>query len=472
MFGRSQSGPGSLSINTTQANTNAASSTSQPPAAGGLFGSLQKDKPSSNLFGSSLTTSQPHQSSSLFGLGNPQQSQGTGLFGSNTTSQPQSSSAAAGNPAVTQAGLLFSGSNMNTQQNSGGGPFGLQQQSNQPATSLFGATNPQSQPQQGGGIFASLGQNQTQQKPQAIECDKLNQLTLVLMRSAPTQSQNQGQQQNQQSSIFATSIGQYSQQQRPIPGVRVSTSELRPTTRFTDLHEHLQTLIANIDDFVQQQMKYQQECVSLNPSISQDCNDMPNDVDHCTKALETMETALENDAGIISQAKSLTKGDVGNANLCFSAIENMAIPQQYQTTNLWALPSVSREPAPSLLDDENSNNGTSSLNLLNYFTDQADDMSNLLHGYQRNIGEVEAYLKGIEGNTIQQMQQFLFTRGHDGQGKSAEDQVRELAAVLKEFENSILNVAGKVGGVREKMTEVMLGDHGSQTGRSKRFAPL
>ena len=252
----------------------------------------------------------------------------------------------------------------------------------------------------------------------------------------------------------------------------MSTSELRPTTRFTDLHEHLQTLIANIDDFVQQQMKYQQECVSLNPSISQDCNDMPNDVDHCTKALETMETALENDAGIISQAKSLTKGDVGNANLCFSAIENMAIPQQYQTTNLWALPSVPREPAPSLLDDENSNNGTSSLNLINYFTDQADDMSKLLHGYQRNIGEVEAYLKGIEGNTIQQMQQFLFTRGHDGQGKSAEDQVRELAAVLKEFENSILNVAGKVGGVREKMTEVMLGDYGGQTGRSKRFVPL
>ncbi|KAI4089005.1 MAG: hypothetical protein LQ344_005666 [Seirophora lacunosa] len=453
-----------------------ASSTSQPPAAGGLFGSLQKDKPSSNLFGPSLTTSQPPQSTSLFGSANPQQSQGTGLFGSNPTSQPQSSSAAAGNTTATQAGLLFGGSNMNTQQQSGGGLFGLQQQSNQPTTSIFGATNSQSQPQQGGGLFASLGQNQTQQKPLASSMfGGLNQQKQPSI-FAPTQTQNQGQQQNQQQNqqppVFATSIGQYSQQQRPIPGVRVTTSELRPTTRFTDLHEHLQTLIENIDDFVQQQMKYQQECISLNPSISQDCNDMPNDVDYCTRALDTMQTALENDAGAISQAKLLTKGDVGNAKLSFSAIENMAIPQQYQTTNLWALPSVSRDSAPSLLDEEGSKNGTSSVNMINYFTDQADNMSKLLHGYQRNIGEVEAYLRGIEGNTVHQTQQLLFARGHDGQGKTAEDQVRELAAVLKEFENGILNVAGKVGGVREKMTEVMLGDYGSQTGRSTRMAPL
>lgn len=252
----------------------------------------------------------------------------------------------------------------------------------------------------------------------------------------------------------------------------MSTSELRPTTRFTDLHEQLQTLIENIDDFIQQQMKYQQECVSLNPSISQECDDMPNDVEYCTKALDTMQTALENDAGAISHAKLLTKWDVANAKLNFSAIENMAVPQQYQTTSLWALPSVSRESAPSLLDDEDNKDGIGSVNLINYFSSQADDMSKLLNGYQKNIGEVEAYLKGIEGNTMPQMQQQLFTRGHDGQRKTAEDQIRELAAVLKEFENGILNVAGRVGGVRENMQEVMLGDYGSQHGRARRFAPM
>lgn len=252
----------------------------------------------------------------------------------------------------------------------------------------------------------------------------------------------------------------------------MTTTELRPTTRFTDLHEHLQTLIENIDDFIQQQIKYQQECVSLNSFIGQECDTMPNDVDYCSRALDTMQTALENDAASIAQAKSLTKEDVANAKLNFAAIENMAIPQQYQTTNLWALPSVSRESAPSLLDDDESKDGRGSVNLINYFSSQADDISKMLNGYQKNIGEVEAYLRGIEGNTVQQMQHLLLTRGHDGQAKTTEDQVRELAGVLKGFDSGILNVAGKVGGVRESMHEVMLGDYGSQNGRNRRFAPL
>lgn len=252
----------------------------------------------------------------------------------------------------------------------------------------------------------------------------------------------------------------------------MTTSELRPTTRFTDLHEHLQTLIENIDDFIQQQMKFQQECVSLNPSIDEECQNIPGDVEYCSKTIDTMQTALENDAGAIARAKSIIKEDVANAKLSFSAIENMAIPQRYQTTSLWALPSVSRASAPSLLDEGDTADSVGNVNLVNYFSTQADHMSKLLEGYQKNIGDVETYLNGIEGSTMQQMQQLLFTRGHDGQGKSAEDQVRQLAAVLKEFEHGILNVAGRVGGVRENLQEVMLGDYGSQHGRNRRFAPL
>ncbi|KAL8710668.1 MAG: hypothetical protein Q9225_007251 [Loekoesia sp. 1 TL-2023] len=392
-----------------------------------------------------------------------------GLFGLNTTSQPQQSSAPAETSTTTQAGLLFGGSNMNTQQKPGGGLFGGQQQSSQPTTSLFGSTNAQSQPQPQSGPFASLGQNQNQQKPQTsslfggINKEK---------EGPSTQTQNTGQQQHQQPSLFATSIGQYTQRQQPVPGVRVTTSELRPTTRFTDLHEQLQTLIENIDDFIQQQMKFQQECVALNPSIEESCNQMPIDVDFCTKALDTMQTALENDAEAISQAKLLTKGDISNAKLSFSAVDNMAVPQQYQASNLWALPSVSRESAPSLLDDEYARDGNSSTSLVAFFSNQSDTMSRYLDGYKKNVADIEVYLKGIEANTMQQMQQLFFTRGQDGSGKNAEDQVRELAAVLKEFENGILNVAGRVGGVRENMQGVMLGDYGSQIGRSRRFGPL
>ncbi|KAL8732527.1 MAG: hypothetical protein Q9166_002741 [cf. Caloplaca sp. 2 TL-2023] len=369
---------------------------------------------------------------------------------------------------------------MNTQQQTSGGLFGSQQQSNQPSTSLFGNTNTQPAPstslfgntnaqtqlQPGGGLFGSLGQNQNQPKPQTSS------LFGGLNSSSSNQAQNQAQQPNQQLSLFATSIGQYTQRQQPVPGVRVTTSELRPTTRFTDLHEQLQTLIENIDAFIQQQMKFQQECAAMNHGLDQHCCQLPDDVEFCTKALDTMQHALENDAEAISQAKALTKEDVTNAKLSFTTIENMTVPQQYQATNLWALPSISQHVAPSLLDDEDTREGDGSTNLVSFFSTQADGMSKSLDSYKKNVAEVENYLKGIEANTVTKMQQLLFTRGEDGQGKSAEDQVRELAAVLKDFENGIINVAGKVGGVRENVQEVVLDGYGGSTGRNRRLAPL
>ncbi|KAL8698845.1 MAG: hypothetical protein Q9224_001668 [Gallowayella concinna] len=477
MFGRSQNGPGGLSINTNQANSLSAPSTSQPPASGGLLGSsVQRDKPSTSLFGSSLSTSQPQQSNSLFGSTNPQPSQSTGLFGSSTAPQPQQGTGTSGTSMANQGGGLFGSSTMGPQQQSGGGLFGLPQQSNQPATSLFGNTNTQPQPtisvfgstnaqpqaQQGGGLFASLGQNQNQAKPQTSS-----------LFGAPNQgSSNQPPNQALQPSLFATSIGQYTQRQQPVPGVRVTTSELRPTTRFTDLHEQLQTLIENVDGFIQQQMKFQQECTALNSGLDEDCAQIPNDVELCGKALDTMQHALENDAEAISQAKALTQGDVTNAKLSFTTIENMTVPQQYQATNLWGLPSISRASAPTLLDDRDVTEGDGSTSLVSFFSTQVDHMSKSLDNYKRNVAEVEGYLKGVETHSMTRMQQLYLTRGHDGQGKSAEDQVRELAAVLKEFENGIINVAGKVGGVREKVLEVILDDHGSYDGINRRFAPL
>ncbi|KAL8925950.1 MAG: hypothetical protein Q9172_002003 [Xanthocarpia lactea] len=481
MFGRSQSGPGGLSINTNQANSLAAPSASQPPASGGLFGSsLQKDKPSTSFFSASLATSQPQQSNSLFGSTSAQPSQSAGLFGSVPSSQTQYGSVPLGTSTSNQAGGLFGAPAMNTQQQAGGSLYGSQQQSNPPATTLFGNTNSQSQrttnlfgtanvqssSQQGGGPLSSLGQSQIQSKPQTLSIfNNFNQ-------GSSNSPQTQAQQPQQQPPLFATSIGQYTQRQQPVPGVRVTTSELRPTTRFADLHEQLQTLIENIDGFIQQQMKFQQECAAMNHGLDENCNQMPDDVEFCTKALHTMQHALENDAEAIAQAKALTKADVANAKLSFATIENMSVPQQYQAINLWALPTNAREATPLPLDDEGITEGNGSTSLVSFFSAQADEMSKSLDNYKRNIAEAEKYLKGIETNTVTQLQQLSLTQGQDGQGKSAEDQVRELAAVLKEFENGIINVAGKVGGVREKVQGAILDDYGSYNGRNRRFAPL
>lgn len=206
------------------------------------------------------------------------------------------------------------------------------------------------------------------------------------------------------------------------------------------------------------------QCESMIGSIAESETNIPNDVEYCAKTLETLQDALENDAEAIAHAKGLVSVDARNAKLSFKVIQNMKTPQQYQPLGLWNIPNASQAVAPTLTDEDHP-----SSDLVSYFSQEADSMSTTLEGYKRSVAEVEAYLKGIEASTMQQMQQMAFTQGQDGKSKSAEDQVRELAAVLREFEKGILGVAGKVGEAREKVQEVMFGDFGSSNGRTRRF---
>lgn len=202
--------------------------------------------------------------------------------------------------------------------------------------------------------------------------------------------------------------------------------------------------------------------------INDMCETMPTDVDYCRRSLDTMQQALENDAESIAFAKGLAKADVADAKLSFKVIQNLKLPPQFHQTSLWSSATAPRDLGPRFPDDDLEAGG--SQNIVEYFSKQADQMFKALDTYKRNIAEVEGYLKGIESNAILQMQQMVFTRGRDGNEKTAEDQVRELAAVLREFESGILGVATHVGATREKVQDVMLssvdeGRHAMSRGR-------
>ncbi|KAI9836356.1 MAG: hypothetical protein M1819_001385 [Sarea resinae] len=403
---------------------------------GGLFGSQSTQQTGGGLFGSSTQQSQPQQSGGLFGstLGQNQQQQ----------QQPQ-------------------------QQSQGGGLFGGLNSQNKP--SLFGSST-----------------NQPQQQTSSLF----------------SQSQSQQQQQQQKPSLFGQSTQQQpqqqQQQQQSVPGVQIDISQLRGTTRFNDLHETLQKQIETIDTFIQQQMTYKDQCAALMPKHGETLSYIPNDVEFITRRLETAQHALENDAQAVDRVRKLIRKDAADAKLSFSAIDNLKLPHQYHYTGLWndptAVPSGSQssaskgaaavgvsgsragDPSSSSAgpgsgaagtndndnDDEEKDSTTTSL--LSYFTRTAAEMSQTLAHYRGNLQEIESHLRGVEASTMQQMQQLLFTRQRDENGgfsgsgggaRSAEDQVRELAAVLREFENGILAVAGKVGGVREGVQELALG---------------
>jgi len=256
------------------------------------------------------------------------------------------------------------------------------------------------------------------------------------------------------------------QHQPTIPGVKIDVSNIRGTTRFNDLHEELQKQIETIDNFIQTQMHFKAECDSVQPKIESQSLYIPNDVDFVTRKLDTMQHALENDAAAIDGVRKSVKKDAADARLSFRAIDNLKLPQQYHYTGLWNVPAVSQSAGPKLPgDDDDEGGGT---DLVSYFEAQAEEMGKTLEGYRRSVQDIEAHLKGVETNTVQQMQQLAFTKGRDGGQRSAEDQVRELAAVLREFENGIMAVAGKVGGAREGVTELIVGGVGPQNGRGGR----
>ena len=245
-----------------------------------------------------------------------------------------------------------------------------------------------------------------------------------------------------------------------MPGVRVSVSELRPTTRFDDLHEDLQKMIETIDTFVFEQMRFQAQCElalegqgeGVQRGVAKAAETIPTDVKQCQTTLDAVQQALENDAQTIAHAKRLTKADEANANLSFKALSTLRTPQQFQNSNMWNALNASQTVGPTLIDADQIQGAAS--NLVSYFSIQADEMSKALESYKGRIGEVEAYLGGMEANMMNQIQQLTFVRDRDGGPKSAEDQVKELAAVLNEMEAGIVGVASRITGTREQVQGV------------------
>lgn len=363
------------------------------------------------------------------------------------------------------------GNEQSTNQPIAGNTFGNQQTQN--TSGLFGSSTTQIlQPQtQQGGLFGSTlapnSQNtqntQNIQNPQNQGAGGSNLFGNTSSNmSGPLFGSSQNASSTQMSSlqqraplpIFSGSIGQQSQQQT-VPGVRISVNELRPTTRFNDLHEDLQKIVEFVDAFILNKIQWQEQCEAVNKSMDQFCEQISPDVEHCTKNLDVVQQSLENDAESVAVAKRTVQIDASDAKTSFQVIDNLKLPQQFHTTNFWSTIPVSQHHAGSTIDGLSEDGGNR--NLVDYFSKQVDDLSKTLAAYSSNITDVEAYLKGIEANTARQMQDVNSHRDVNSGGRSAESQVRELAIVLREFENGILNVATNVGGAREAVQEVVLG---------------
>jgi len=246
-------------------------------------------------------------------------------------------------------------------------------------------------------------------------------------------------------------------QQQTVPGVKIDVSNVRGTTRFNDLHEELQKQIEQIDAFIQQQINFKEQCDALMPAHERNLLSIPADVDFIRSKLDTVELALDNDSSAINSMKGVVHKDAENARVSFRTVENLKLPQQFHYTGMWqGASSAAARHADGTHAVGGGAAGAGPASLVSFFSESADEMSKTLGAYRQNIGEIEAHLHTVETSTVVQAQQAMLQRGKDGGRRSRADGMRELIAVLKQFEAGIVAVAGRVGGAREEVEQLIV----------------
>lgn len=253
------------------------------------------------------------------------------------------------------------------------------------------------------------------------------------------------------------------------------------------------------------------------PGHEQQLSSIPLDVSFVSRKSEGAASALNSDVLAIAALKETVKKDAANARLSFKAIDQLRLPGGYWQAGLWSSRSAGGQASvgedgqngtgagaaktksvvasksssgsgggsgsgsgagvggaggkgggkteQEMQDEEEADDAESNQDLIGYFSKTADEMDEMMKRFEENLGEIEVHLHGVQGNVLEQLQRAAASQkmqidqengGVNGEGGQVDQRVVELAAVLRDFEESILKVAGVVGGVKEGITELQL----------------
>jgi nucleoporin p58/p45 len=248
-------------------------------------------------------------------------------------------------------------------------------------------------------------------------------------------------------------LGQSSnQQQQTVPGVRIDLSNVRGTTRFNDLLEDLQRDISKYDDVIQAQIRLKNECDAIMNSHGSQLSQVPNDVEFCRRKLIGVENAADSDVQAISLAQKLVKTDAEHAKLSFKAIDNLKLPPQYHNSNVWS--------SQSNVSGSQNNGDAEAQDIVGFFSATADEIASTLSSYQKHMIEIEQHLRNVEASSVAQQSEVLARK--NGATLGQDDPMEQLTGALMEFESGLLGVASRVGGAREGLQSLQLGQFTSQ----------
>ncbi len=267
---------------------------------------------------------------------------------------------------------------------------------------------PQQNPPQQSNMFSSLGQNQNNQGA------GVNQSQGGLFGNTNTGGLN---------------LGQSNNQQQTVPGVTIDMSNIRSTTRFSDLHQDIKKEIENIDAVIQAQRRMKNECDAIMTAHDSSLAHVPHDVEFCQRKLIGVQNACAGDVYAINLVKKYIDTDVQHAKLSFKAIDNLKLPPQYHNSGMWSTKSSSNNQAQS-----NGDGGAQ--DMVSFFSSTADELAATLASYQKHIVEIEQHLRGVEGSSAAQLNSLIAKR--NGSFAGIEDPMEQLTGALRDFEESLL----------------------------------
>lgn len=242
-----------------------------------------------------------------------------------------------------------------------------------------------------------------------------------------------------------------------VPGVRIDLSNLRNTTRFNDLQEDLQKSIADIDQFIQNCISQKEQVDAFLPAHGEQLANIPGDVRFVSHKYAAVDLALGSDLQAIKQMRDQVKTDAEEAKLSFNAVNNLLLPSQYHLEPGYLGGSTRQSESSDTTGGKNGDGSqTTSTDLVSYFSKATDEMDEQIKKLQKTVREIETHLGGVEQNIHEQASRLQASNGSMGGGQ--DDRVMELYTVLREFEESIVQVATVVGGAREGVTELQMAD--------------
>lgn len=262
-------------------------------------------------------------------------------------------------------------------------------------------------------------------------------------------------------SVAAPALGSTMGPQQVIPGVRIDLSNLRNTTRFNDLQEDLQKEIASIDKQIQNCMEQKDQVDAFMPQHEVQLENIPGDVRFVSRKYAAVDSALGTDLHAIKQMRDQARLDWAEATLSVNAANNLSLPEQYHVTPSYYGSSTraaqGQQQQSSSGNGNTDGSGSTSEDLVSYFSRATDEMDEQIKKLQRTVREIDTHLGGVEQNLQEHASRLQASNGSLGAG-SQDDRLMELYQVLGDFENGIFQVAAVVGGAREGLTELQMRD--------------